>query len=49
MNEVFLGKLVELPAPHDIVGSVEDFVDLFFAEALHGGVVVGDVESYNEF
>jgi len=35
LDEVLLGELVELPAPHDVVGPVEDLVHLLFGEALH--------------
>lgn len=45
-DEVLLTVLVEVTSPDDVVGTVEDFVHLFFGETLDCGVVVGDVESH---
>lgn len=45
-DEVLFTVLVEVTSPDDVVGTVEDFVHLFFGETLDCGVVVGDVESH---
>lgn len=48
LDEVFLRELVEVSAPHYVLRSVEHLVDLLFREALHGGVVVCNVESHDK-
>lgn len=48
-DEVAFGAFVEVPAPDDVVGPVEDLVYVVFAEGLDCTVVVGDVEGDDQF